>query len=272
MRDYILTTFAGPSSSTASRRAVALALTLRHSALHRRSMRYSIDMDGDWVLQQSGATIHSPTLYETPLSVIEAQVGDQWLWARSIKPGSIVVDVGAGVGDEVVVLSKLVGPKGRVIAIEAHPKTFRCLQKTIADSKLTNVEALQLAVSDAEGELRISDGDNHLANAVGAQGDIRVRARTLDAILADLDVAAVALIKINIEGAETAALRGMPKTLAATDQVVVSCHDFLADQGGDSHMRTQQDVLAILRSHRFEIRQRPDDSRPWVRYFVHGLR
>jgi FkbM family methyltransferase len=272
MRDYVLQTFAGPSSSLLSRRAVALALSIRHSAVQRHAMTYSIDRDGDWVLRQPGATIHSATLYETPLSAIEAQVQDQWLWARDIKPGDVVVDVGAGVGDDVVVMSKKVGPAGRVIAIEAHPKTFHCLQKTIADSGLLNVTALQIAVSDAEGELKISDHDEHLENAVGVTGDFSVRARTLDAILADEGISQVGLIKINIEGAEVSALRGMRQTLQQSDQVVVSCHDFIADRGGSSSLRTQGDVLALLRGALFDIKQRPDDPRPWVRYFVHGLR
>ena len=45
------------------------------------------------------------------------------------KPGDTVVDVGAGMGDDTLVFSRMVGPSGRVFSFEAHPDTFRCLQK-----------------------------------------------------------------------------------------------------------------------------------------------
>ena len=40
------------------------------------------------------------------------------------QPGDIVLDVGAGTGTEALPLSQLVGDKGKVVSIEAHPATF----------------------------------------------------------------------------------------------------------------------------------------------------
>ena len=45
------------------------------------------------------------------------------------KPGDTVVDVGAGMGDDTLVFSRMVGPSGRVFSFEAHPDNLRCLQK-----------------------------------------------------------------------------------------------------------------------------------------------
>ncbi len=260
------------SANPKARRALAMAFTLRNSIRFKRPMRFGIDRDGEWSLWQPGAAIYSPTFFDMPLEAIEAQVSDHWLWARGLDAGGVVIDVGAGVGDEAIVLSRLVGPTGRVLAIEAHPRTFRCLEKTVRHSKLAIVTPLQLAIAEAEGELSISDGDNHLANTVVANGNVKVRARPLDAIVAEQGIDRIDLIKINIEGAETAALQGMPRALAMARQVVVSCHDFLADEGGDASTRTYETVIAQLRAAGFELQLRPGDPRPWVRYYVYATR
>jgi hypothetical protein len=62
----------------------------------------------------------------------------------------------------------------------------------------------------------------------------------------------------------------MPETLRTARRVVVSCHDFVADDGGDPAMRTYEDVEAILRATGRRLSGRPDDPRPWVRCYVYA--
>ena len=71
---------------------------------------------------------------------------------------------------------------GRVVSAEAHPRTFERLAQLCDVNKLSNVTALQVAVSDSDGTLTISDSGNHLRNTVldaGANG-IEVPARRID--------------------------------------------------------------------------------------------
>jgi FkbM family methyltransferase len=58
--------------------------------------------------------------------------------------------VGAGIGIESILYSRAVGANGRVIAIEAHPRTYACLVKTCEYSSLTNVTPLNIALVDRE--------------------------------------------------------------------------------------------------------------------------
>jgi hypothetical protein len=76
---------------------------------------------------------------------------------------------------------------------------------------------------------------------------------------------------MNIEGAETSALRGMAETLRVTPHVVVSCHDFIADNhGGDPSQRTYNDVNRILRDAGYVMRPRREDIREEMSYYVYG--
>jgi len=65
---------------------------------------------------------------------------DQMLKALDIKPGSVVADVGAGVGYHVWRLAEIVGPAGKVIAEDIQPEMLRMLDNNIRDRKLSNVQ------------------------------------------------------------------------------------------------------------------------------------
>lgn len=71
---------------------------------------------------------------------IEEENPDKMLAALEIKSGSVVADVGAGVGYHVWRLSSIVGPTGRVIAEDIQEGMLRMLKKNVDDRKLRNVE------------------------------------------------------------------------------------------------------------------------------------
>jgi len=90
---------------------------------------------------------------------------DFWTFLYKPKTGDIVFDIGAGVGVDAIVFSQLVGDTGRVYAFEAHPWTFRALEKCCALNRLS-VEPVQMAVADAKGTLWISDLTNDELNSI----------------------------------------------------------------------------------------------------------
>jgi len=73
------------------------------------------------------------------------------------KEGDVVVDVGAHIGRYTLISSKRVGPKGKVIAIEAHPSVLKMLNKNIKLNHLTNVTALNYAVYSKETKIKLYD-------------------------------------------------------------------------------------------------------------------
>ena len=228
--------------------------------------------DGEWVHRYRGARIpHAGLGRAAPPTVFTAQARDLFLYHYEPVAGDVVFDVGAGIGAETLVFSRLVGPEGRVVAIEAHPRTFARLQRLVDANGLANVTTLQVAVSDADGTTAISNSQTHVRNTTGADG-IDVPARRIDSIAQELGIREVDLLKMNVEGAERAALPGAGEALARTHHVVISCHDFLADDGGDESLRTKQFVLGFLRDRGFALTTRDDAPDPWTRDYVYGSR
>ncbi len=68
-----------------------------------------------------------------------------------VRPGMTVYDLGANVGFYSLLASRLVGPTGRVIAVEPLPRNIAYLQRHVVANAATNVTIVQGAVSDAPG-------------------------------------------------------------------------------------------------------------------------
>ena len=55
---------------------------------------------------------------------------DYWFHVYKPQPGDVIVDIGAGRGEDVFAFSRAVGPSGHVFAIEPHPVSFRTLRSS----------------------------------------------------------------------------------------------------------------------------------------------
>jgi ubiquinone/menaquinone biosynthesis C-methylase UbiE len=71
---------------------------------------------------------------------IQEEDPDRMLASLEIKPGSVVADIGAGVGYHVWRLSNIVGPSGKVIGEDIQDGMIRLMKKNIEDRRLRNVE------------------------------------------------------------------------------------------------------------------------------------
>ena len=144
-----------------------------------------------------------------------------------LRPGDVFVDVGANVGYYSVLASARVGSHGGVIAIEGWPDTANALRHNLGLNEADNVTVVECAVVGDprmrqvgfEARRRASG----LSRAVHSSDAPTVPAATLDSICRELDH--VRVMKIDIEGGESAALAGATATLAKTDLVVVECED-----------------------------------------------
>ena len=205
-----------------------------------------------------------------------ADTKDYWLKHYCPQEGDVIVDVGAGHGEDTLTFSRSVGESGRVIAIEAHPLSFAILENFCRLNRLTNVTALQLALMDKPGLVRIVESESSWMENAIAYGDgssgIEVRATTLDDICEQEGLKNIAFLKMNIEGAERYALLGMESVLPHTGQICVACHDFRFEGGDGEQFRTRVFVEQFLVKHGFTIASSSDDPRDYVRDHVFGLR
>ncbi len=225
-----------------------------------------------WIHKDPDGYLVEPQITLSSIRRYREEITDVFLHTYRPCAGDVMLECGAYTGAVSLLLSELAGPTGRVVAIEAHPKSFACLTEMGRRNHLTNVVPLQCAVSNAAGVVRITHKNSGVENTIVAgEGGIEVQTRTIDEIIHELGIERVSFIKMNIEGAETAALCGARKTLRITQHLAVSCHDFLAGAGGPA-MRTKADVLKLLESTSFKITSRPNDPRPWIRDFLYADR
>jgi FkbM family methyltransferase len=160
------------------------------------------------------------------------------LFARIVRPGMTVVDIGAHIGYYTTQFSRLVGSSGRVIAFEPHPLNYEILKRNVA--RRHNVTLMKNAASDRAETVTLFDDmpdtggpslrrDDHRADqvkslssarelaprAAGSQprGRFEIAAVRVDDALTSLGVDNVDVVKMDIEGAEMGALLGMEGVL-----------------------------------------------------------
>lgn len=164
------------------------------------------------------------------------------LFCELVQPGAVVYDIGAHYGYYTLLASKLVGDQGKVVAFEPSPANLARLYRHIELNARTNVQVLELAVSDHEGsarfETRTGSGVGHLA----ADGPLEVKLTTLDS-LAQLRLPQV--MKIDVEGAEVGVLQGAKELFAKAKPVI-----FLSLHGEE--LKTS--CLGILESYGYTFR------------------
>jgi FkbM family methyltransferase len=137
-----------------------------------------------------------------------------------LRPGETAVDVGANIGIWATCAARRVGANGAVHAFEPVPSTR---DKLVANLHLNGqdwVSCPQLALSDAEGEATIfnSVATNSGAASLAVQGAdasaVRVKTTTLDDYVERHGIAAIDLLKIDVEGGEQLVVRGAERLLS----------------------------------------------------------
>ena len=152
--------------------------------------------------------------------ITESKLCQDWL-----QPGDYCIDGGANVGQYATLFARATGPEGRVIAVEAVPDTVEILSVTLEALKLSRVVIEEAALSDTEGFSEFSAAGPHSSDVSASlkphdlltdHQTLTVKTLTIDRLISlhRLDDR-LALIKIDIEGAEPMALAGASKLFSS---------------------------------------------------------
>ena len=140
-----------------------------------------------------------------------------------VKPGMIVLDIGANIGVHTLHLAKRVGASGQVLAFEPNPVAREELLRNITLNQIKNVNVLKVALWERDGEELFCFPKDGLEAMGGlrqnSQFEVarksKVETARLDTILARLEVQQVDFMKIDVEGAELQVLKGAGALLDA---------------------------------------------------------
>ena len=148
------------------------------------------------------------------------------IFQQEVKLGDTVLDIGAHIGYYTLISAKIVGETGKVFSFEANPANFSLLEKNIETNGYNNVTIFQSAISDYQGNAKLfferssNTRWSSIYNIHNNGNYIDVKVSTVDELLKDY-TGRVNFIKLDIEGAELAALRGLTNILTKNREMKI---------------------------------------------------
>lgn len=144
----------------------------------------------------------------------EYSEGEVELFRLLLRPGDVVVEAGANFGAHTVPMAQMVGPQGRIVAVEPQRLVFQAMVANVALNSLSNVIALQAGLGTEPGWLTIPvQNPGEETNFGGfrlrpGEGET-VEIRTVDG----LNLRQCRLLKVDVEGMEYEVLKGAEQTI-----------------------------------------------------------
>jgi FkbM family methyltransferase len=161
---------------------------------------------------------------------------------RRLAPGDVFIDVGANIGYYSLLAAHLVGPTGRVVAVEPSPRFARVLTDAADTNRLGNIRIVHAAASDTTGQLTFyTESPTNLGATTMVRprspvtASFRAEAAPLPDLLAPDELVQARIIKIDAEGAEAAVVRGLAPVIdhlhPSAELVIEITPRLLAKQG-----------------------------------------
>jgi FkbM family methyltransferase len=176
---------------------------------------------------------------------------------NSSSPNPVIYDCGANVGTSVLYFKGLF-PAARITAFEADPQIARILTDNLQANHVTQVEVISKAVWVDSNGIEISPEGADGASVYGKGQKIRIPSVRLKEYLQRETY--IDMLKIDIEGAETAVLQDCQDVLGHVQHLFIEYHAYL-DQPQELDT-----LLSILRTtgFRYFIRDDQDRKSPFV--------
>ena len=166
-----------------------------------------------------GRAIYETGWYELPTVRVAESI---------LKPGMILFDVGANIGQYTLLASKILGPTGSVHSFEPSPTTYAWLARNVNLNDAQNVHLNRLGLSDNDKTvtLYLSTPENQGATSMRQQYNFSGRTAAvccviMDGYMAQHNIPRVDAMKVDVEGAELEVLRGAERALTGSHRLSV---------------------------------------------------
>jgi FkbM family methyltransferase len=190
----------------------------------------------------------SDMTFEAWKSPANYRTADKDFLERVLKPGDLVVDVGANIGMISIRSAKLVGQSGRVIAIEPNPIIAPFCKENTRLNDLENVTVFQTALGAQEGFTSFNCDRSDDCSRVTESGAVTVPITTLDKVMEIDPKREIDLLKIDVEGYEFEVMGGAVRTLQRTRLIYIEVDAPNYSRYG----RRTEEMINLLNSHGFD--------------------
>lgn len=150
------------------------------------------------------------------------------LFMAAVKPGAVVVDVGANIGIYAITAAQRCGDAGRVLAFEPGTSARALLAGNVARNGLQHKVKISAACAgDYDGVIEFNEAADSAMSGIqntsrgGSIQRLTCTITTLDTALAQEGIGKIDALKIDVEGAETMVLAGARRILDESDPVVM---------------------------------------------------
>lgn len=166
------------------------------------------------------------------------------------KNGDQVVDFGAGYGEEAVFLKKI-SPNVNYLGVEGQPAIYECVSNTFRELG-EGFRVSPFAISNGE-DVKFASQFSYASVGVTPEGCVEIPTLKWTDFITRYNVRAIDLLKMNIEGAEKGLISSIDD-FSAIKRLIIACHDFKANHGGDDFYRTKGFVTSKLNERGYQIK------------------
>jgi len=198
----------------------------------------------------------APDIWDTVFFFGEYEAALTEVVRRVVRSGDICLDVGANFGWYTTLLSEISGPGGQVFAFEPMPDTFRLLEANVASARYKNVFINNCGLGDFNGTAELHFfpdlGPGHASISDHGRSDsikIPVRIQKFDDFAQDHNLRGeVVFLKVDIEGAELAFLRGAERLFEQAMPPIILMEMALEQTASFGY--SPNDLIEFIRSRR----------------------
>jgi len=180
-----------------------------------------------------------------------------------LRPGDIFIDCGANIGYFTFLAASLVSPSGCVLSIDANPFCIERIKESKLCGKYSNITIIEGAVGESSGEMCFNIADDPMYSSFSDlnQLDFAKTSKTIKVPIYTLDDLwgrflagsgeKIRFLKLDVEGAEIDALKGMPNILKEKriEYIYIETHK----QQIELRAQKYTDVFTILEQNGYKV-------------------